>query len=132
MGLDTTHDAFNGAYSSFNRFRQIIAKAMGGSYPPHEDRRFPDDLFYWGDAYSAESHPGLYIFLTHSDCDGEISAKGCKLVADDLEKLLPKIEALGGDVIGHLARVGTYADVTRKFIAGCRLAYENNEPLEFL
>jgi len=35
MGLDTTHDAFHGAYSAFNRFRQIVCRAIGGSFPPH-------------------------------------------------------------------------------------------------
>ena len=79
MGLDVSHDAFSGAYSSFNRFRQAIAKAMGGSYPPHEKETDDDgkpldrDMWYWGSGFSRATHPGLYCLLSHSDCDGEIS-----------------------------------------------------------
>lgn len=35
MGLDTSHDAFHGAYSAFNRLRQEVSRARGGSFPPH-------------------------------------------------------------------------------------------------
>jgi hypothetical protein len=130
MGLDTTHDAFHGAYSAFNRFRQAVAAAMGGSYPPHaQDGRNPD-LWYWGTGYSAESHPGLYEFLAHSDCDGEISPEMCRRVADEMEILLPAIEEHGLGC-GHIERDGGYGAVARRFIAGCRRAAEAGEPLGF-
>jgi hypothetical protein len=136
MGLDTTHDAFHGAYTAFNRFRQAICKAMGGSFPPHETEFFTDgerirpDLWHWGPGYNAQSHPGLNELLLHSDCDGLLSPKVCRLLADELESLLPQISALG-DGGGHIADQGGYGGVCRKFINGCRLAAENNEPLEF-
>lgn len=129
MGLDTSHEAFHGAYSAFNRLRQAVAKAAGGSFPPHSDpAKFPrDDMWYWTD----DNHgPGLYEFMTHSDCDGEISPEMCNAVADELEALLPKMQDLG-EAGGHLARVGGYHGALTKFIAGCRLAAECNEPLEF-
>lgn len=131
MGLDCSHDAFYGAYSAFNRFRQIIAKVMGGSFPPHEDKSLDPNAWYWeSDDYSKETHPGLYEFMTHSDCDGEISPEMCKCVADEMEALLPEIKKHGIGA-GHIERAGGYRSVAERFIAGCRAAHEANEPLEF-
>ena len=88
MGLDCSHGAFRGAYSAFNRLRQAVAKAAGGSYPPHEKGSGLDDRrWYVGDEYNKESFPGLWEFLGHSDCDGEIDPEMCKLVARDLSSL---------------------------------------------
>ena len=149
MGLDTTHDAFRGAYSAFNSLRQFVCEAMGGgsSFPPHWIRKpdgtigdkFPaprkeglnDEFWYAGDGYSRETHPGLYEFLSHSDCDGEISAEMCKCVADDLEALLPKAEELNWTSCGHIGGRGGYVEVLRKFIAGCRAAHAAGESLRF-
>lgn len=133
MGLDTTHNAFHGAYSSFSRFRQFVMKAIGGSYPPHDDESLDRGHFYWGEGYSEETHRGLHEFFTHSDCDGEISPQMCTVVADELASILPKIEELAKteDVAGHILRDGGFVAVTMRFINGCRLAAELNEPLEF-
>lgn len=150
MGLDTSHDAFHGAYSAFNRFRQMICFVIGGSFPPHykynADFTFitngPNGLpirktdldenhIYFDDAFSQETHPGLFEFLTHSDCDGEISPEMCIKVADDLESLMPKIETIDNGGAGHIAARGGYGGVTRKFIDGCRAAADAGEPLEF-
>jgi len=137
MGLDVSHDAFSGAYSAFNRFRGAVAEAMGGSFPPHkpgarDDEGKPMDprMWYWGDGYTAETHPGLMVFLAHEDCDGEISPEDCVKVADELEMLLPKLAAAGLG-LGHIERAGGYAAVAEKFIAGCRCAAAENEPLVF-
>ncbi len=91
MGLDCSHNAFSGAYSAFNRLRQFVCAATGGSFPPHwmygpngEILRDPDgatryhtqipsDRFQCGEGYTRDKWPGLFEFLTHSDCDGEIS-----------------------------------------------------------
>lgn len=148
MGLDVSHDAFSGAYSSFNRLRQVVARAMGGSFPPHykynadgtpvrrgeygieRDERFPDEGFWYsGKGYSEKTHPGLYEFLKHSDCDGEIPPEMCVKVADDLEALLPKVQDVPDG--GHIGRDSGYVAVLRKFIAGCRAAAAAGEPLDF-
>jgi hypothetical protein len=131
VGLDVSHDAFSGAYSAFNRFRKKVAQAMGGSYPPHDDKSLDSELVYFGNNYKTETHPGLAEFLSHSDCDGEISPEMCRKVADELEALLPAIESLSEPDGGHIGRDGGYAAVTRRFITGCREAAEVNEPLEF-
>lgn len=124
MGLDCSHDAFHGAYSAFNRFRQAVCYVIGGSYPPHDKtNRFlwtpevePDpDAWYWGHGYSHETHPGLGIFLNHSDCDGEISPEDCLKVAKDLEPLVARLSELGvGD--GHIARGGGYGAVCQNLL----------------
>lgn len=146
MGLDCTFDAFHGAYSAFNSLRQEVCRATGGSYPPHwkrgedgellrdpegylvYDREFDENSWYWGDGYSQDSHPGLWEFLTHSDCDGEISPAMCVTVADELEAILDRIPE-GGN--GHIAARGGYREVLRKFIQGCRAAHAAGKPLEF-
>ena len=135
MGLDCSHDAFSGSYGAFNRLRQIVAAATGGSFPPHKDRTLDDRLIYFsGEGESQDDHPGLYEFLVHSDCDGDISPAMCIKVANELEALMPKVrelEASSRFAAGHILRDGGYARVLEKFIAGCRLAAANNEPLEF-
>lgn len=148
MGLDCSHDAFHGAYSSFNRFRQEVCHAIGGSFPPHwlinhngevardkagyplHDTSLDDKLIYFPDD-GLDDDSGMYAFLVHSDCDGEISPEMCVKVADDLEAILPKIESLKNQGGGHIQARGGYAEVLKKFIAGCRLAAANNEPLVF-
>ena len=133
MGLDCSHDAFHGAYSAFNRLRQEVAGAMGGSYPLHSEHDkakygLDDHSWYWGPGFSDDTHPGLAEFLSHSDCDGDISPEMCILVADELEALLPRIRD-GGD--GHLERVGGYRGALERLIAGCRRAAAAGENLEF-
>jgi len=150
MGLNCSHDAFDGAYSAFSRLRQFVCEATGGSYPPHwehgpageilKDERgrtryrtdVPDGHFACGEEFNIDDWPGLYEFLAHSDCDGEIEPEMCLKVADDLEKLLPRMEALRWEAHGHIARDGGFIAVARKFIAGCRAAAAANEPLRFL
>ena len=128
MGLDTTHDAWHGAYSAFNRFRQAVAKAAGGSYPPHEDKTLDDTIWYSRGGAWNKAYPGLTEFFNHSDCDGDISPEMCELIANEMGPLLPALDALGGD-FGHT--MGGYGACARRFIAGCRLAAANNERLEF-
>ncbi len=149
MGLDCSHDAFHGAYSAFNRLRQFVCTATGGSYPPHwihgptgeilkgDDgstryhTAIPDTHFQCGDDYPREDWPGLYEFLSHSDCDGEIPPDMCMKVADDLERLLPKLEAMRWESHGHIAARGGFVEVVHKFIDGCRAAAQSGEPLDF-
>lgn len=145
MGLDTTHDAFHGAYSAFNSLRQEVAACIGGSYPPHWLRAFNGELARDKDGYPIrdlsldgekayfpdglqESSPGMFEFLSHSDCDGEIAPEMCAKVADALEAVLPDMPTRG---VGHIAARGGYREVLRKFIAGCRAAAAKGEPLGF-
>lgn len=147
MGLDCSKDAFHGAYSAFNSFRQAVAHAVGGSYPPHykrdekgtllrqgpeqrlvRDETLDENSFYTDDGYSPANNPGLWEFLSHSDCDGEISPEMCKTVADELELLLDKMPE---ECFGHIARDGGYRAVLQRFIDGCRASHAADEPLRF-
>ena len=149
MGLCCSHDAWSGSYSAFNSFRKVICRAFGGSFPPHGINTFNEgmiftkepplelkhDTIYFCDPRKAEDPDvpeGLYEFLAHSDCGGEMEPAMCIKVADDLEALLPKIEALTGTPwSGHIECAGGYGAATRKFIRGCREAASKNEPLLF-
>ncbi|XEC97031.1 hypothetical protein AB6A23_11100 [Paenibacillus tarimensis] len=133
MGLDCSHDAFHGAYSSFNRLRQFVCKSIGGSYPPHETEGLEPEAWYFGEGYNKEKNPGLYEFFCHSDCDGEISPEMCSLVANELESILPLLKKLEEitEAYGHILFNGGYVGTVEKFIAGCRKAAELNEPLLF-
>ena len=129
MGLDCSHDAFHGAYSAFDRFRRAVCEATGGKWP---DTMATDGHGYWtfGEGRTNDGNPGLYAFLCHSDCDGEIGPELCGKLAVEMEAILPALDAkgLGG---GHIERFGGYGGVARRFIAGCRAAHAANEPLEF-
>lgn len=128
MGLDISHDAFHGAYSAFGGFRSKVCAAMGGTWP-----EMPSAImtWYWGDGYSAETHPGLCALLCHSDCDGEIGWIEAALLGNELEALLPEIAKQEDGTYGHIQRQGGYEAVTKKFIAGCRAAFSLKEPLTF-
>ena len=137
MGLDVSHDAWNGTYSAFNRLRQAICKAAGGSFPPHpKGATLPDgqpmlpDMYYLDDEYEA-AHPGLSAFLRSNDCGGvEFSPEVAAQIADDLEKLLPALAEMGdgGDYMAHR---GGYYGATRRYTAGCRAAAAAGEPLTY-
>jgi hypothetical protein len=115
MDLDTTHNAFHGSYERFNMFRQAVYSAAGGSYPPHQDKSLSPDLWYIENGEL--DRPGLWYFLNHSVCDGEISPEMCVQVADDLEELTYKIR--------ELFEIDLW-----QFIAGCRKAALLGQPLE--
>jgi len=123
MGLDCSHNAFSGGYVTFNRLRQAVADAAGGSYPPHADRSLDNDSFY----LDTSAWPGLTIFLAHADCEGVLTPNECVQVANDLEKVLPNVSEKYATV--HMPR-GVKAAVER-FVDGCRTAARLNENLEF-
>ena len=134
MGISVSHDAFSGAAAAFNGLRQKVALAAGGSYPPHADKTksLDEGLWYWeASLYSLETHPGLALFLQHADDEGEISWLEATAVAKDLEALLPEIAKQEDGTHPHIQMVGGYVAATKKFIAGCRTAFELKEPLTF-
>lgn len=109
MGLDVSHGAFNGAYSSFARFREAVFVAAG--------RRIP------------RSKIGLSEFLEHSDYDGQISPELAAACADEMEELLPVLDEMAEKQF--YTDELPYGDRARIWIDGCRLAAEKGEPLEF-
>lgn len=149
MGLDTTHDAWHGPYSSFMRWRTEVARAAG--LPPlflMEGFFFPNEmqsgvfLDHNASKLSRASLHNLHSFLPikwdclkpsalhellyHSDCDGEIAPERCGPIAAALEEILPKMPNGDGG-----CNIGNWREKTEKFIAGLRRAAAANEPLGF-
>ena len=150
MGLDTSHDAWHGAYSAFMRWREKIAEL--GGWPPlsvmegfcndgdgilgspvfvgHPDyAKRKNHFIEIGFPLSWDMNPDrrLIPLLTHSDCDGELSVEELKQIVPALEDLLPKMEPLPDDG-GH---IGDWYQKTKQFVDGCKRAIELNEPLGF-
>lgn len=116
MGLDTTHGAWHGAYSSFNSWRAEVAKQAG--FPPLYEMNGFGGNRSWDDYLT---HP-LYELLTHSDCEGDIKWENCKIIADGLFEVLDKIP----DEFPFSLR-----KKTKQFIDGLMLAYNSKENLVF-
>jgi hypothetical protein len=113
MGLDTTHNAWHGPYSLFNRFRQNLMFAYNGT-------NLMDYAGYNGVIPMKNiTDKGLYILFNHCDCDGEILPADCKLISDSLLELSLKIT---DDYVLEQAF---------QFSKGCLDAYNSNEILEF-
>jgi hypothetical protein len=142
MGLDTSRDAWHGAYSAFNRWRDKLAEVAGYTFHKDEYQRQLVDLDWGGIEETIGRdllgkwpampvrHDGtpdpLIVLLAHSDCEGEIQAAFLAPLAERLEELLPKLEGEHGG--GH---IGSYVEKTRTFIGGLRAAAAANEPLDF-
>lgn len=154
MGLDTTHGAWCGAYSAFNRWRTKIAELAGiplplmdghygapggGDWEEHAKGKEIDGYsLYPFNAHFKATHPSLpirwdvlrpdplHVLLNHSDCDGEISPEDCAKIADRLEELMPQLPNVEDG--GH---IGNWKDKTKQFIEGCRAAAKAGEPLGF-
>lgn len=114
MGLDTTHNAWHGSYSSFMSWRiEVAKKSMGIS--------LRDMVGFGGEVEWSEEnmqHP-LYELLNHSDCDGEIDWRLCKDISNALYELAPQIE--DGRERWH----------TLQFSKGAMLAYNQKQNIEF-
>jgi hypothetical protein len=126
MGLDTSHDAWHGAYSAFARFRAGLARAAGMPGGPLRDWFERDAAPYLPISWDVLGPDPLIVLLDHSDCDGEIAAADCGPLADRIEELIPLLP--GADDPGH---IGSWAKKARQFVAGLRLAASRGEALDF-
>lgn len=108
----SSHDAYSGPYSVFQRFRLAVAAAYGSKYKM--------DYFY------PEGHPGLTALLSLNSSVKWIEPEMCTRIADELEALLPYFDEWVAD-----ANSKAQADIATQFIAGCRSAAAANEPLTF-
>ena len=120
MGLDTTHDAWHGPYSSFNDWRYWIAKQI--------DINLDDYKGYAARGGSGTKdlntidHPLMPLF-NHSDCDGELTPDECRQIAKGLKEILSKIEKDNTPVSNW--------QLTYNFMKGCIKAANANENIEF-
>lgn len=71
------------SYAGFYRFRQKIAETI--------DLRLDgmEEYTPYGRSWDTVKSPIKYL-LNHSDCDGYIPSKKCKLVADELMRIISK------------------------------------------
>lgn len=117
MGLDTSHNAWSGSYSSFNSWRTWLAKKCGF--------RISDMVGFGGSTeWTVEqaAHP-LYSLLSHSDCDGELSVEECKAVQHGLAQIISEYN--GGEEDKYMI------DNCIQFRNGCNLAISKKEPIGF-
>jgi hypothetical protein len=124
MGLDTTHDAWHGSYSTFGEWRAHVARAAG--FPPLSEMLGFGGKRSW-DTVSKNSR--LVPLLNHSDCDGELTPTECAGIAEALGELIDRMPDYMPDY--QDAPRSYWRDKTRSFIAGCRAAAVANEPLKF-
>lgn len=80
-----SHGGYEGSCMGYDQVRHAICAAMGGSWPVTME----GGMWYWGDGYSKESHPGLYAILSTSDEDAKREPGTCKSIAEELWELLP-------------------------------------------
>lgn len=142
MGLNTSHDAFDGAYSAFNRWREKLAEAAGYDIVKLSVEQdygrtmicvdwglWPEDGYY-DPPYIPCRLDGtpdpLMLLIAHSDCEGKIRSEFLPALAERMEELLPQLD--GQDGHGH---VGDYGTKTRTFITGLQQAIQAGDDLLF-
>ena len=119
MGLDTTHNCWHGSYTSFHRFREELANAIG----------MPDlkKMEGFGGAIAWESLPPdtLHVLLNHSDSDGVIEAKDCLPLAERLEEIV-RLHAVYEEDYGY-----SWQERALQFAKGLRVAASLGENVDF-
>jgi hypothetical protein len=140
MGLDVSHDAWSGPYSSFREWRNWLAKQVGIPLDAMEGFYGDDGWEFVGGVRlpggkrheRRETYPPipweilkpdpLFVLLDHSDCDGEIAVPDLGPLADRLRVIAKNAAwAENEDMI----------EKTMRFAAGCDLASAAGEPLHF-
>lgn len=161
MGLDTTHDAWHGAYSAFMRWRCKIAEVAGlpplelmeGFYNPLDTSRrnpaCPLPTLYHGPHINEASGFDGRDYL--ANIDERLPIKWDSLKPSPLHELLYHSDCEGeipaescGPIADELenlvpllpegpagGHIGVWRDKTEKFIAGLRAAAAAGEPLGF-
>jgi hypothetical protein len=118
MGLDVSHDAWHGAYSSFGRFRKALAKEI--------DIELDAMIGFRGNKkWPSEKKEPLVSLLNHSDCDGEIKLK-------DLEPLSKRLKEVAATLPDN--KPGAWESLKEEilqFAEGCDKAILAGEDIEF-
>lgn len=117
MGLDTTHNCWHGAYSSFNRFRYSLAEQIGVNLDEY-------DGYGFGDKDLESIDHDIMPLLNHSDCDGELTVEESKRIVNGLNNILENFnENLHFDY--------NFKERIEQFRDGCIEAVEKNQIVEF-
>ncbi|WP_298067418.1 hypothetical protein [uncultured Acinetobacter sp.] len=118
MGLDTTHNCWNGSYGSFNRFRYSLAAQIGvnlDEYIGYGDNGFKN--------LTSINHDLMPLF-DHSDCDGDLSVEDCKRIANGLNSVLENFN-------DKIEVDGDFKEKMIQFRDGCLDAFSKNEKVLF-
>jgi hypothetical protein len=141
MGLNVSHNCWDGAYSRFHRFRKALARAAG---IPNLDLmegfyHYVEDLYHfkqWNESedlsqqkiaelfsdfpikWTMLNHDPLHEFLYHSDCDGHIDWWDALKIAKRLREVCRKLEV-------------EFRPAARKFAKGLELAHSKREKVRF-
>lgn len=125
MGLDTSHNAWHGAYSSFNRFRYWLADKAGINL---------DEYYGYGSLKAKKELSSIkhkiMPLLNHSDCDGELTPAECKQIAEGIDEIL---NGLSKEEIEHPENTYPFSNINKakQFRDGCILAHSLNESIDF-
>ena len=135
MGLDISHNAWHGSYTTFTHWRKAIAIAAGWPmegdyYTVPNDGRIPempgrdgyDNGVWLGDWPEGLPADPLDVLLIHSDCEGTIPWRFTQPIADRLTDLLPKLPWSDDDY---------WRDLTVQFITGLVTAHYRHEDVGF-
>ena len=103
MGLNTTHDCFDGFYSDFYAWRNELCRVAGITYRCEPRNRTPAELR--GD-WAETPDDILYVLIDHTDTKWHILAKHCEPLAVRLAELLPQFDSIQDrDTAGCFVRV---------------------------
>lgn len=112
MGLDTTHNAWHGPYSSFDIFRKKLAKVEGFDL---------DSMVGFGGKNEWSSVKSkLQPLLNHSDCEGHIPPSKCKQIAERLWEIHATLSQTDPEE-------QYFAEKVKQFADGAILAYNKRE-----
>jgi len=80
MGIDFSHGTAHWSYSGFMEFRNKLANQIAINLNEMEG-------FDGHEKWNMESDP-IMMLLNHSDCDGELTAEQCRVIAPRLKELI--------------------------------------------
>ena len=133
MGLDVSHEAWHGAYSSFHRFRMAIAKVIGLDLESMQGyHRYVNGVHCecakkpYGVSWDLLKHDAIFCLLNHSDCEGSIPWELLADLAKRLDDIAPLLAADASD-----PESAKWSERASQFANGCRKAIEAHESLEF-
>lgn len=150
MGLNTSHGCFDGGYSGFRMFRELVGKAAGLPHEPLKWGRDDDDFGidwttvtmrqiagHWDRKPPTVETRGIYdppitdpvlYLIVHSDCDGKLRRGYLPALKARLEEIEPAYDAL---IPRAPAGYRYCASKLRTFIEGLGTAIEAGEHVEF-
>lgn len=150
MGLNTSHGCWDGPYSSFRDFRELVGRAAGLPYrlitdpSAYDYGKWTADIDWsiypaaayqghwykvqptWvrnGDIYSHPKQDDVLYLIVHSDCDGKLRRGYLPRLKARLEELEPRYDQLAAGGYGEKS--------LRRFIEGLERAIEAGEHVDF-